>query len=136
MPTPTNSQHTMRTPSHTPGPWYYSDAFKSIEPTFGILSAKTGTPICLTKLAIGHAQNLHSRHTEMAANARLIAAAPELLSALDKLEASCVNLHCALQSTAHMSPADSRIPHITSKVVGDLLVMRDQARLALAKVNV
>ncbi len=56
----------------------------------------------------------------------------QLVEALDSLEASAVNLHCALQSTAHMDHADSRIPVITGQVVRDLLAMRDQARAALA----
>lgn len=55
-----------------------------------------------------------------------------LVGALEGLEASAVNLHCALQSTAHMDPQDKRIPVITGGVVRDLLVIRDQARAALA----
>jgi len=65
--------------------------------------------------------------------AALLASAPDLLAALDSIEATAVNLHCALQSTAHMDPADSRIPVITGQVVKDLLVMRAQARAAIAR---
>lgn len=55
----------------------------------------------------------------------------KLVAALDTLEADAVNLHCALQSTAHMDPRDSRIAAITGQVVEDLLAMRDKARAAL-----
>lgn len=56
----------------------------------------------------------------------------QLVAALDDIEAASVNLHCALQSTAHMDPQDSRIPAITGQVVRDLLAIAGQARAALS----
>jgi len=68
-------------------------------------------------------------------HASLLAQNAALVAALNKLEADAVNLHCAIQSTAHMDPNDSRIPVITGQVVKDLLAMRDSARAALAQAN-
>lgn len=70
--------------------------------------------------------------------AKLIAAAPEtaaerdrLKAALEKLQGDCINMYCALQSTAHMDPRDSRIAKITGEAIQDLASMAKDARLAI-----
>lgn len=68
-------------------------------------------------------------------HALLTARNKELVAALDWIEATAVNLHCALQATAHMDPSDSRIAVETGRVVKDLLVLRDKARALLSQPN-
>lgn len=69
---------------HTPGPWKYTISAKHNRPQ---ISGKDGHQICLLW-----------RDGEMEANARLIAAAPELLEALKNLANQTVineyNGHC------------------------------------------
>lgn len=70
--------------------------------------------------------------TAVNSHAALKARVGELEAGLSSVEATAINLHCALQSTAHMDPADNRIPAITGQVVKDLLVLRNQAKALLA----
>ncbi len=60
------------TAKRTPGPWVYS--FESVDPEWAVITTKGGAVIC--NVNAGHRQE---------ANARLIAAAPELLAALQGL---------------------------------------------------
>jgi hypothetical protein len=62
---------------HTQGPWTTRTAFKHGEPIESVIQA--GTEVLASAYDLGSDQL-----DEMEANARLIAAAPELLEALDK----------------------------------------------------
>ena len=61
---------------HTPGPWAYHNT-----PTPFIHVAAGGLPICQIYTSTAHGQSMG----EQFANARLIAAAPELLAALQEV---------------------------------------------------
>lgn len=65
----------MSKPSHTPGPWSYS--FESVDPEWAVVSMKGGLVVA----------NVNADHRQEA-NARLIAAAPDLLAALKALDES------------------------------------------------
>ena len=65
---------------HTPGPWAYHNT-----PTPFIHVAAGGLPICQIYTSTAHGQSMG----EQFANARLIAAAPELLEALKACAAVC-----------------------------------------------
>jgi len=56
---------------HTPGPWVYS--FESVDPEWAVITTSGGVVIA----------NVNDLHTQKA-NARLIAAAPDLLAALEE----------------------------------------------------
>ncbi len=109
MPTPANSQHTMHAPSHTPGPWIITDrdadSLKITSPDYGRI-AMLHDPI--------------NGVSELEANARLIAAAPELLSALQDLLEAYAPL---AEDTVKKFGPDALHSAVKS------------ARLALAKVN-
>lgn len=130
--------------NHTPGEWFRMDRrYKDDErPTIEIVTFREdGNPD--QRIATVHDCDVNptQEHADsVIANARLIASAPDLLArnkelveALDWIEATAVNLHCALQATAHMDPSDSRIAVETGRVVKDLLVLRDKARSLLSQ---
>ena len=71
------------TAKHTPGPWAYHNT-----PTPFIYVNAGGLPICQIYTSTAHGQSIG----EQFANARLIAAAPELLEALQRLSAQCTRL--------------------------------------------
>ncbi len=60
---------------HTPGPWVYS--FESVDPEWAVVTTVGGAVIA----------NVNADHRQEA-NARLIAAAPDLLAALKLLESA------------------------------------------------
>ena len=68
------------TAKHTPGPWAYHNT-----PTPFIYVNAGGLPICQIYTSTAHGQSMG----EQFANARLIAAAPELLEALKACAAVC-----------------------------------------------
>jgi hypothetical protein len=71
----------MSAPKHTPGPWVAVGRFVEV--------ADDNVPdICTTDPAAIGQQNLPRSYAECCANARLIAAAPELLEALKELVAA------------------------------------------------
>lgn len=118
------------TSQHTPGPWLATlgeiiDGRRRYFPLVRIPDCHGGHDHIIVN-AGGWDMATHD------ANARLIAAAPDLLEALQWMEATAVNLHCALQATAGMDRNDRRVSVITGEVVGDLLVMRNRARNAIA----
>ena len=76
------------TAKHTPGQWAYHNT-----PTPFIHVAAGGLPICQIYTSTAHGQSMG----EQFANARLIAAAPELLEALQRLSAQCERLRMAWQ---------------------------------------
>lgn len=76
---------------------------------------------------------LNSHAALLARNESLTAANEGMRAELEWIEATAVNLHCALQATAHMDPNDKRIAVETVRVVRDLLVIRDRARSALTR---
>lgn len=112
--------------THTPTPWTLRRVIARSVDSTGVLNicSESGPILAIT-----------DRNAEDEANAAFIVKAvnshAQLVAALDTLEADAVNLHCALQSTAHMDPRDTRIAAITGQVVEDLLAMRDKARAAL-----
>lgn len=68
------------TAKHTPGPWAYHNT-----PTPFIFVNAGGLPICQIYTSTAHGQSMG----EQFANARLIAAAPELMEALKACAAVC-----------------------------------------------
>ena len=86
---------------HTPGPWRFlkDGETRMPEPCNIILSDATGACVAVTKIAFACKANLHARHAEMEANARLIAAAPQLLDTLKSAEVAAIE-HLALAETA------------------------------------
>ena len=79
---------------HTPGPWR---VFEHSWCDTSIGAPGTSNAIC--RLDINHAteESQEADEAQMAANARLIAAAPELLEALQRLSAQCERLRMAWQ---------------------------------------
>ena len=74
---------------HTPGPW------RVLEHSWCDTSiGAPGTSNAICRLDINHAteESQEADEAQMAANARLIAAAPELLEALQRLSAQCERL--------------------------------------------
>jgi hypothetical protein len=108
--------------THTPTPWHRHDSEQFT------VCGQDGLSIAST--AVESRPEIES-DANLAFIVRAVNSHAALVEALDSIEATAVNLHCALQSTAHMDPNDSRIPTITGQVVKDLLVLRDQARAAL-----
>jgi len=81
--------------SHTPGPWTWADgvtctyAVYAVEPVFpGTLTRPGGQPVC----EIPRPDNDGRGMEEAEANARLIAAAPELLARLKETEEVAIEL--------------------------------------------
>jgi hypothetical protein len=70
--------------AHTPGPWYVEEKNSFSTNAFYIRgSDSNGNPLTWGKGCVAHIPK--STVTQMGANARLIAAAPEMLEALDKI---------------------------------------------------
>ena len=71
--------------SHTPGPWKYEIKKEGLK-KWGIQLHLVQTPNgeTLAELYTGHAE-MENKWDELASNARLIAAAPELLEALEDI---------------------------------------------------
>ena len=64
---------------HTPGPWY---------PVMRMVEVEGNAPdICTTNIELFGQRHLHRSKQEQIANARLIAAAPDLLALLEELVA-------------------------------------------------
>lgn len=59
--------------NHTPGPWHVTAMHKGIRPSFHSPGENGGVAIC----------EMYSSGRDVVANARLIAAAPDLLEALE-----------------------------------------------------
>jgi hypothetical protein len=129
----THNQQTGQAAKHTATPWHIDGNY--------IVGERLVAKLCRHHFEndnqTSYPEQNRALRDEYEANAEFICRAVnshyELVAALERLEASAVNLHCALQSTAHMDPNDSRIPVITGSVVRDLQAMQDQARSALAK---
>jgi hypothetical protein len=124
----------------TPGPWSYSKEHDTVysDVSAHICSMVPEAYADLGKLEanaqlIASAPQMHAdltRHREELA--RLRTSHGKLVDLLAWIESTAINLHCALQSTAHMDPNDGRIPVITGQVIRDLLVMRNHASNAQA----
>lgn len=120
IPVATSATHT---PTHHDVAAITSGQWKEQTSVDGMIDIISGTNfIC----RVGSSEFPAVRH-----DARLIAAAPTLLALHDKHEAAIINLHCALQSTAHMDPNDNRIPKITGQIIADLLKLAREARAAI-----
>ena len=81
------------TAKHTPGPWAYHNT-----PTPFIYVNAGGLPICQIYTSTAHGQSMG----EQFANARLIAAAPELLEALQKMLPELRGLSIVSDTAAEM----------------------------------
>jgi hypothetical protein len=86
----------MNTPKHTPGPWKVINPAtrKNINNTPQIIAMKGMVPLASIPNASRVVANLHNGpfakiREEINANARLIAAAPDLLDALKKIATGC-----------------------------------------------
>lgn len=83
------TETTTKPATHSPLPWRFTkdNAVRTPEPTNLILSEATGACVAVTKLAFGHSGNIHTRHSEMEANAAFIVRAvnshAELVAALE-----------------------------------------------------
>jgi hypothetical protein len=73
---------------HTPGPWNVSDHVNNNE-----IVVRSNDGDIVANLKCDRVHNSMNGKTEVEANARLIARAPELLEALRKAEASMYSLH-------------------------------------------
>lgn len=81
----------MSAPMHTPGPWV-SDRGVFIK------AAGNGVKIATMRLSDGRGKDGREEREIDLANARLIAAAPELLEALERLAANCTADEPALKA--------------------------------------
>ena len=81
------------TANHTPGPWAHHNT-----PTPFIYVNAGGLPICQIYTSTAHGQSMG----EQFANARLIAAAPELLEALQKMLPELRGLSIVSDTAAEM----------------------------------
>jgi hypothetical protein len=68
---------TTKKPTHTPGPWSYSETRKKTRNHDRVIDGPDGIEV-----AYALDMNRHDMDAQVDANARLIAAAPELLAAL------------------------------------------------------
>ena len=75
-------EHDMHDTKHTPGPWYADD----LEPNLGIWSEQTGALVARTQVGQHEDCGILITSSEEEANARLIAAAPDMLEALEAAE--------------------------------------------------
>ncbi len=66
----------MSTPKHTPGPWKPLNMFMGLTPSVGAMGKQGGFDICPEVVS-----GIYGSVEESQANARLIAAAPDLLEA-------------------------------------------------------
>ena len=94
------------TAKHTPGPWAHHNT-----PTPFIYVNAGGLPICQIYTSTAHGQSMG----EQFANAHLIAAAPELLEALQRLSAQCERLRMAWQLE---SDAERTARVVIAKAIG------------------
>ena len=78
-------------PRHTPGPWWFNGTH--VRKTFDARTAEGRSSYCLA----GVESDVVTYAPESAANGRLMAAAPELLSALQELMRFCEN-SCVVQA--------------------------------------
>ena len=93
---------------HTPGPWSAKDRDNQIAiPLKSIDCERIGFSVCFVN---GHREN------EAKANARLIAAAPELLEALQRLSAQCERMRMLGQS---QSNAERNAAAVLAKATGE-----------------
>jgi len=105
----------MNNVDHTPGPWKVQKDRRAAHPS-SVMAGAT----CVAKC------NEYVREVEN--NARLIAAAPELLALVDEVERLSVLMRCNIAATAHMDPLDKRIPELTGQVDRDLAGLQVKAR--------
>ena len=69
--------------THTPGPWAFRKGKEESQPSYCVHSKKTGDVI----LMFDHDQYGYGNEQEVESNAHLIAAAPDLLEALESIVA-------------------------------------------------
>ena len=110
---------TENTAQHTPGPWTASSDGK-IPVAIANLKRKVG--IAIVESGLGHGP---VDFREVAANARLIAAAPELLTALESTSAAL--------DQARMFIADNLTTRAASEELVASWTAQNQARAAIAK---
>ncbi len=105
--------------THTPGPW----TVQSLEtahndycdwPTFAVRSAKTN--VCLA--TVGKVDHYESERNE--ANARLIAAAPDMLEALQALFENCAMTHKHWGEGSNSKEADAAIANARAAIAAAL----------------
>ena len=99
---------------HTPGPWVRESGIL-------VLSAFEKTPNGSKRLTVCRTDNPHMGEQEQGANARLIAAAPELLRVAEKIDEEWHLAHDALKAKDH------------NKLFIYLCSWQDTARAAIAK---
>lgn len=114
-----SEQANNKTMKHTRGPWRFST-----EPQ------PNGCPIVgnsrgLMVAVLAHSINYDSQREEALANARLIAAAPELLEALEECEKALTQY---IDASTAMNPVIKQSGHLHPVVK-----LRDHARAAIAK---
>lgn len=98
----------MNNPKHTPGPWsvlYSSNKYPSIH------AGETKTPIAVLYEYVSETDRDLLDNAE--ANARLIAAAPELLEALENIAASLRTLKKAVGLESHVAEMLGMDDHLT-----------------------
>lgn len=125
----------MKTTQHTPGPWAVECPYD--EPGTFVTAPSTAL-VC----------KVYSLDGETAANARLIAAAPELLELAEEIQPQMAKLKEKakwLQSWLHNSPCGKTLPAVDRASIGQLLAelfqftsggkLPQAARAAIAKVK-
>lgn len=91
---------------HTPGPWIV----RAIDGSIGSIDAADGIQMVAQAMEIGHQDRMNGS-PERIANARLIAAAPELLAALKET----ANILWAYHPCAESRKADALIAKVEGK---------------------
>lgn len=76
----------IRSGEHTPGPWM--NGFDNLEGVFSLGATDSGNVVCLPPIEL-----MELSYERWPANARLIAAAPDLLGALRKIDAQVSHGH-------------------------------------------
>lgn len=91
--------------SHTPGPWKNDgvDVFRSDEGPVWVIEDEAETNICLA-FVFASGVNLQVSEDEAAANANLIAAAPDLLVALKDMVKATDNWNASVQDIIGRQP--------------------------------
>ena len=100
----------MRNAKHTPGPW----VVRTIDQSLATVETQDGEYIICNAAQLRW-DDWKTEHAERKANARLIAAAPELLEALQRLSAQCERLRMAWQLE---SDAERNARVVIAKAIG------------------
>ena len=101
--------------THTPGPWHVTEG---IDRFYNGEWIRAGNMRTGDLVAVCNDFNQHNRDAEREANARLIAAAPDLLQALtDLLEAT--NYHAKVELTHKLAGARERAQSAIAKATGE-----------------